>query len=206
MKLFRCDACQQVVHFENSACTRCGRTLAYLPDRGVVSALEPVAGAPDLFTALAPAAAKGRYRHCGNRIDHDACNWSVPEADAHRFCRSCRLNEIIPNLADPKARDAWLKLEQAKRRLVHALLALELPVEPRGDDPNGLAFAFKQDLPGSEKVLIGHEAGTITINVDEADSPFREKVRLALGEPAQGQQHRFDQDGAQHDVAHGGAR
>ena len=30
--------------------------------------------------------------------------------------------------------------------------------------------------------------------------------RLPLGQPTQGQQHRFDQDGAQHDVAHGGTR
>jgi len=183
MKLFRCDACQQVVHFENSQCTRCGHLLAYLPEPAVVSALEPVAGAPGLFAALAPAARGGRYRACGNQIDHGACNWAVAEADPDRFCRSCRLNAIIPNLADARARDAWLKLEQNKRRLVYSLLELGLPVEPRGSDPAGLAFEFKQDLPGGDKVLIGHDAGIITINIDEADSPFREKTRLELGEP-----------------------
>ena len=31
--------------------------------------------------------------------------------------------------------------------------------------------------------MIGHDAGLITINVDEADSPFREKTRIELGEP-----------------------
>src|SRR5689334_17456746 len=116
MKLFRCDGCQQVVHFENSRCTRCGRALAYLPDEGVMAALEPAAG---------------RYRPCGNAIDHGACNWAVAEGDDDRFCRSCRLNAVIPNLSDPKARDAWLKLEQNKRRLVCSLLELGLPVEPR---------------------------------------------------------------------------
>ena len=183
MKIFKCDACQQIVHFENSQCTRCGHALAYLPEKGVISALEPAADAPGVFVALAPSARKGRYRLCGNQIDHGACNWAVAEDDTHRFCRSCRLNEVIPNLADPKARDAWLKLELNKRRLIFSLLELGLPVEPRGENPAGLAFEFKQDVPGDEKVVIGHDHGLITINIDEADSPFREKMRLELGEP-----------------------
>jgi hypothetical protein len=148
-----------------------------------MSALEPDAGSPDVFVALEPTARKRRYRLCGNQIDHGACNWAVAAGESHRFCRSCRLNELIPNLADPKARDAWIKLEQAKRRLVTSLLELGLPVRPRSEDPAGLAFEFKQDLPGGEKVLIGHDDGLITINVDEADSPFREKMRVELGEP-----------------------
>ena len=183
MKLFKCDACQQIVHFENSQCTRCGHLLAYLPEKGVMSALEPAADAPGSFVALAPTARKGRYRACGNQIDHGACNWAVADGDAHRFCRSCRLNEVIPNLSDPKARDAWLKLEQNKRRLVFSLLELGLPVEPRAENPAGLAFEFKQELPGGENVVIGHDDGIITMNIDEADSPFREKTRIELGEP-----------------------
>jgi hypothetical protein len=182
MKLFVCAGCQQMVHFENSQCTRCGRALAFLPDRGVLGALEPVADQPGLFLALGAGVAGSRYRLCGNQIDHGACNWAVPDGDDHRFCRACRLNEVIPNLSDAKAKDEWLKLEQSKRRLLYTLLQLGLPVESRGERPEGLAFAFKQDLPGEEKVLIGHEQGLITINVAEADSPFREKTRLELGE------------------------
>jgi hypothetical protein len=183
MKLFRCDACEQVVHFENSQCTRCGHALAYLPEHAVVSALEPVAGTPGTFTALAPAARAGRHRLCANQVDHGACNWAVPENDGHRFCRSCRLNELIPNLSVPGAREAWFKLEQAKRRLVYSLLELGLPVAPRNENPAGLAFEFKADQPGDDKVMIGHEDGVITINVNETDSPFREKTRLELNEP-----------------------
>ena len=44
VKLFVCASCQQMVHFENSQCTRCGHALAYLPERGVLAALEPVGG------------------------------------------------------------------------------------------------------------------------------------------------------------------
>ena len=185
MKLFMCSACQEIVHFENSQCTRCGHALAYLPEQATLAALEPVAGAEGLFVALAPKdgkPGKARHRLCGNQVDHQACNWAVPEDDDHRFCRSCRLNELIPNLADPKANAAWLKLERSKRRLVYTLLALDLPVAPRAEDPRGVAFSFKQDQPGEEKVMIGHDLGLITINIAEADSPFREKTRIELGE------------------------
>jgi len=106
----------------------------------------------------------------------------MPESDPHRFCRACRVNEIIPNLSQPNARETWISIEQAKRRLVYQLLALGLPFDPRSEQPRGIAFAFKADIPGEEKVLIGQEEGLITLNIAEADSPFREKTRLSLGE------------------------
>jgi len=184
MKLFTCAACQQPVHFENSRCTRCGHALAFLPDHAVLTAIEPVEGTPGAFVALGGGAKRERYRLCGNQIDHQACNWAIPESESQnqRFCRACRLNEVIPNLADPIAQAAWLKLEYSKRRLIYTLLGLGLPVESRAERPEGVAFAFKQDLPGEEKVMIGHDEGLITINIAEADSPFREKTRLELGE------------------------
>ena len=61
-------------------------------------------------------------------------------------------------------------------------MALGLPIEPRSVRPGGLAFAFKQDLPGQQPVMIGHDEGLITINIAEADSPFREKTRKEMGE------------------------
>jgi hypothetical protein len=182
MKLFTCSSCQAIAYFENSQCTHCGHALAFVAEISDVTSLEPADGAPaGTFIALAPSLKKGRVRMCGNYLDHGACNWAMPEAEAHRFCRSCRLNEIIPNLSEDNAKAAWIKIEQAKRRLIYQLLALGLPVEPRGERAGGLAFAFKKDLPG-EKVMIEQEAGLITLNIAEADSPFREKTRLALGE------------------------
>ena len=187
MQLFICPACQQTLHFENSQCIKCGHRLAYIPEHSVMTALEPSPDAREagIFVALGPVARHGRYRMCGNQIDHAACNWAVPEKDEHRFCRACRLNDIIPNLSDPKAKQAWIRLEQNKRRLVYTLLELGLPVEARADSADasqGLGFAFKQDLPGEEKVYIAHDHGLITINIAEADSPFREKTRIELGE------------------------
>ena len=107
MKLFVCPVCQQTLHFENSECTKCHSVLAYLPEHTMLTALGPAAGGPEgVFVALGKTTKGGRYRMCGNRIDHNACNWAVPEAENQRFCRSCRLNEVIPNLSDPKAKQA----------------------------------------------------------------------------------------------------
>jgi hypothetical protein len=182
MKIFSCPSCQQLVHFENSECVSCHHALVFLPEQATITALEPVDGGTGTFVALGFAATRARYRLCGNQIDHGACNWAVSEEDDHRFCLACRLNEIIPNLSDPKAKEAWIKLERSKRRLLYTLLGLGLPVVSSAERPEGLAFAFKQDLPGEEKVLIGHDDGLITINIAEAHSPFREKTRLELGE------------------------
>jgi hypothetical protein len=113
MKLFRCPGCQEIVYFDNSQCTRCGHALAYLAEHAMLTALEPVAGGAGLFVALGRKAEGERYRMCGNQIDHAACNWAVPEGDGHRFCRACRLNDLIPDLSDAKAKDQWLTLERS---------------------------------------------------------------------------------------------
>lgn len=182
MKLFTCSSCRQIVYFENSQCTSCGHQLAYVAEAGELTALEPDGATPGALVALAPVMKRGRVNMCGNYIDHQACNWAMPESDTHRFCRSCRLNEIIPNLSDPKDKGAWIRIEQAKRRLIYQLLTLGLPLDPRNEQPKGLAFALKKDLPGEEKVMIGQDHGLVTLNIAEADSPFREKTRLELGE------------------------
>ena len=179
MKLFTCTACKQVVFFENVACTRCGHLLAYLPDHAVVSALEPADNGE--LVALCVEAKGQRYRFCRNYIEHAACNWTVPATRSDELCRACSFNELIPNLGDAHAKDAWRRLERAKRRLFYTLIELELPLEPKRSSDRGLAFAFKQD-DSDGQVFTGHSDGLITINIAEADDPFREKMRLQLGE------------------------
>jgi hypothetical protein len=156
--------------------------LAFLPEHGRLAAVEAAPDQSGLFVALDADLGAAPYRLCGNYIDHAACNWAVADGDDNRFCRACRLNDIIPNLADPAAKDAWSKIELNKRRMLYTLIELQLPIESRAERPDGLAFAMKQDLPGEQKVLIGHDVGLITINIAEADSPFREKTRQQLGE------------------------
>ncbi len=41
MKIFTCQACGQLVYFENTSCEKCTRRLGYLPKQAELSALEP---------------------------------------------------------------------------------------------------------------------------------------------------------------------
>ncbi len=183
MRLFKCSQCQNTVFFENVRCLNCMATLAYLPDRRDMSAITPEASdaGEHLYRAWFHGASGGVYRLCNNSM-MGVCNWAIPAADPDPFCPSCRLNDIVPNLAAPGALDAWRGLEIAKRRLYYTLEKLRLPVESRASSPeNGLVFSFKQDTP-DEKVFTGHADGLITINIAEADDPLREKFKKNLGE------------------------
>jgi hypothetical protein len=186
MRLFICSVCEQTVFFENVRCTHCGHALGFLPDVRQVSAIEPVdpgqSDARALYVALAPAARRARYRLCANSREHGVCNWLVPEADPEPLCRSCRLNDVVPDLAAAGALEAWGRLEQAKRRLLYTLFELGLPVEARrAPSEAGLCFSFMADSSDT-KVFTGHHDGIITINIAEADDPFREKTRKELNE------------------------
>ena len=184
MKIFTCSACKHVAFFENSQCIRCGHALSYLPDRGLLSAVEQeLDGAPGTYVALDSTAKGTRYRLCKNYTAYAVCNWAIPEHEPHELCLACRLNEAIPDPNDPTALSSWQGLEIAKRRLVYTLLELGLPIETRQERPgSGLAFAFKSDGPDGQKVLTGHCDGLVTINLKEADAASREQMRLAMGE------------------------
>jgi hypothetical protein len=223
MKVFSCSACGKAVFFDNVRCTNCGRGLAFLPDLGVMSAIESTEGkdagkAPPSgkaagtaaagkerpatgtaaagkeppastktpaggdFVVTASAAKGARYRLCRNGTEFGACNWAVPIADDDPFCRACRLNEIIPNLSKPHSLEAWQRVERAKRRCIYTLFELGLKVESKAEKPDGgLAFSLKEDTAG-EKVMTGHDNGLITLNLAEADNPFRERLREQMGE------------------------
>jgi hypothetical protein len=183
MDVFHCHACQQLVFFENTNCTRCGHALAFIAETRELAALDPEEG--DLWVSLAPASKGQHFRLCANYLEHQVCNWAVP-ADSHdSLCRSCRLTRVLPNLETEGNLQRWAKLEAAKRRLLFSLLKLELPLRTRRRDPeSGLAFDFLSDeLTTDGPVLTGHDSGVITINIAEADDVEREKRRLALHEP-----------------------
>ena len=131
------------------------------------------------------------YTRCLNLLTPAACNWLVPVED--RFgqgglCNACRLNRTIPNLNDPLYPNnglLWGRVERAKRRLVSALITLGLPVASRlAEDPRrGLMFDFLRSPDNGRHVMMGHNDGLITLNVNEADDATREAVREALDEP-----------------------
>jgi hypothetical protein len=170
-----------MLFFESVQCTLCGHALAFLPDRGLICAIEP---AQEGAWRVAGQEGGDSYRLCKNQTDHAVCNWAIPVADPIEYCLACRLNHMIPNLDAAPAKEAWHRLEIAKRRVLYTLFELGLPVEAKSDRPDGLQFDFLQDAgsPNGPRVSTGHTDGVITINVAEADDPFREKMRIQMGE------------------------
>lgn len=185
MNIFHCDHCGQLIFFENVQCVACGHLLAYLPDLEVVGSLEPAG--EGLWRSPLPRAAGHTYRLCANYTKENVCNWAVSAEDPDPLCQSCRLTRVIPDLGRPGHREAWYRLEAAKRRLVYTLLHLDLPVRTKLEDPqDGLAFEFLADAGPEGKgnaILTGHADGVITINVAEADDAERERRRVSLHEP-----------------------
>jgi hypothetical protein len=177
LKVFHCDACGQLVFFENTRCVRCASKLAYVP------ALEHIVTIVPEGDQGEPPTGAG-YRVCANYTVHDVCNWTRPDGDENPLCQSCRLTQVIPDLGRPGAKDAWYRLEVAKRRLVYSLLTLRLPLVDREADPSsGLSFRFLADPEASGPVVTGYANGVITINVAEADDAERERRRVQLHEP-----------------------
>jgi hypothetical protein len=180
MKTFNC-VCGNAVYFQNSACQHCGRILGFLPDRLLMSAIEPAGN--ESFRAASPGAGGGLYRQCQNYRYEHVCNWLLAADDASIYCRACRLNNTIPDLSPAANRVLWYRIEDAKRRLLYTLFRLRLPVVGRDENPqNGLSFDFLADPAAGQKVYTGHDEGLITINVAEADDSQREQMRERMGE------------------------
>lgn len=191
MKLFQCQCCDQVLHFENTVCLRCGHTVGYLPEEEQMVAL--VADGP--VWHVAPAQSEGAeakpghkaWRFCKN-WELSACNWMLPAQDVAEgedaFCPACQHNRFIPDISVPENVAKWMKIEVAKRRLVYSLRRLGLPMPIEGSDhPEPLIFDFLADSPDAkERVLTGHADGVVTIALVEADDVTREKMRSDMGE------------------------
>ena len=173
--------------FENTTCLNCGRTLAFVPEHMTMVTL--AADEAGSWRPVADDAAAGEsYRLCANYSNYAVCNWALPADSPESLCRSCGLTHTIPNLETPQNHEAWAKLETAKRRMVYALLSLELPLVSKVLDPKtGLEFEFMSDIVKANgdqsRVLTGHDDGVITINVAEADDVYREAQRQRQHEP-----------------------
>ena len=185
MKDFHC-VCGQRVFFDNTECLNCGRRLGFEPEQRQMLALEVQTDG-----RLKSASASGEYFwDCYNYSHYAACNWLVPVGSHKRYCRSCRLNKVVPDLSQSDKVAQWRKLEAAKRHLLYSLMQLGLPVQGKDEAPElglGLAFAFLEDQRFNAKVqeafvATGHARGLITLNLAEADDVHREKTRQQMGE------------------------
>jgi hypothetical protein len=182
MKIFHCDRCRQLVFFENVRCVSCGHALAYLPDRQVMGALE--ADGDGNWRYKIGGELPQTYRLCRNYSLENVCNWAVRADDPGPYCLSCRLTRVIPDLSQSGHREAWYRLEVAKRRLVYSLLGLGLPLAASIAEKR-LVFEFRADPspPGAAGVMTGHVHGLITIDLAEADDAERERRRRSMHEP-----------------------
>jgi len=179
VKLFKCQACGQLLYFENTRCENCGHTLGYLPEEAELTALEDAGGAWHAWQRPARP-----VRFCAN-AGKGACNWLVTAERDEEFCLACRHNNMVPDLSVPGNMMLWRKMELAKRRLFYTLIRLGLPLASRAEDPrHGLAFDFLAGAPSvmGRRAMMGHENGLITLAVEEADDAERERMREALGE------------------------
>jgi hypothetical protein len=185
MKVFHCSHCRHVVFFENTQCVSCGFKLGFVPDLSAMAALEPVSPlSADLWRMSARSGGRRRFRLCRNYSAENVCNWVVPAEDPNPLCESCRLTQVIPNLGIDGNREAWFKLEAAKRRLIYSLRQLRCPIEGRSaEHEQGLAYEFLSDADAKTPVLTGHARGVITVNVAEANDAERERRRVQMGEP-----------------------
>jgi hypothetical protein len=166
--------------FENDRCLKCGRRLGFAPQTLDLCTLETAADDQWRFTE---AVSKQTYRICANGQQHNVCNWLMLAEDANPWCSACRLNEVIPDLTNPRNLIRWSKLELAKRRCIYTFLNLGLPFEnPSGGQRPALRFKFLEEN-GNIQVNTGYENGRVTINVAEADDDERERRRVQLHEP-----------------------
>ncbi len=184
MKFFRCDNCGSAVFFENVLCLRCSSTLAFLPDRMSLNAIEPVPGQDHTWRRMRKHSPSAHwYRLCQNNTQQQACNFAVPAADPNPLCVCCRLTQILPDLSTSGNHERWYRIEAAKRRLFYTLARLGLvSVNPPDGQYDGPVFQFLADQPG-QPVMTGHSNGLITLNIAEADDGERVRRRLELREP-----------------------
>ena len=178
MKLYTCAKCQNLLYFENTVCLNCGSAIGF--DAGSLSMITLIPATGKEFTDINNN--KQTWRFCENAV-HAACNWIIPAAQPGEFCIACDLNRIIPSLDKEENLSRWRRIEVAKHRLVYSLLRLRLPVESKqGEEETGIAFDFLADTDPEKKVMTGHDSGTITLNIEEADEAQRVKHKLDLGE------------------------
>ena len=94
MKLFKCQACGQVLYFENTRCERCSRQLGYSPKTATLSALEPE---NELWRTFAKPRRQVRFlRECSAR--------RLQLADGRRQCRNA-VRRLPPQSHHPRPLD-----------------------------------------------------------------------------------------------------
>jgi hypothetical protein len=178
MKLYTCGNCRNQLYFENNICLNCRHLVGFdMPALSLITLESTKANTYHNITDN-----KINYRYCANAV-YGTCNWLVPVNNNSEYCLACELNRIIPSLNNPENLKRWKSIEIAKHRLIYSLLRLCLPVIVKKDNEDeGIAFDFMADVSPEKRVITGHDKGTITLNIEEADEAQLVKHKLDLGE------------------------
>lgn len=179
MKTGRCE-CENRLFFGNFKCLKCGRDVGQCDRCGALTSFSN------------PDSNSKKCLRCGE-ISFPCVNYSQMVCNAfvgveNSLCRWCRFTTVAPTLSKPGNVKQWAILESAKRRLLLELESLQLPpFIHRLLTTHPLTFQFLEDNVDAvgqvQPVITGHDFGLITINLAEADSVQREKLRIALNEP-----------------------
>lgn len=203
MDTFLCT-CGSRLFFNNTVCIGCGSEVAWCEVCRRISPIVPVGGRYSCANPQCGQAVTKCYNYATeavcNRVftvDPNVAPVAADPATGVGLCKACRLNNIIPDLSIEENRHRWENLELAKRQLLYQLddLGLRYAPEDVGDE-KPLQFDFKANT-NDESVLTGHADGLITININEADSVERERVRKQMHEP-----HRSLIGHFRHEVGH----
>ena len=173
MRTFKC-LCGGTLFFENTHCGACQREV------GWCDVCDGMTTLTDEGTCSQEACGSS-VKPCANRQNHAVCNRFLSAGEASQICRSCCLTAVVPDGNNPQQVLLWRIIEAAKRRLLYDLRLVGFS-EPQLLEEPALSFRFLADQPG-RRVMTGHAAGVITINLAEADSVEREKRRQRFGEP-----------------------
>ncbi len=178
MRRFVCRICGSVISFASAECDVCGTGLGLFPSTGELLPVRQT-GPVEYSASTAGPDSTVSWR-CLNFAW--GCNWMVPADSGNVWCESCRLTRGRPDESAIEAVLAWSTVEQAKRRLVHQLQTLGLPIHapsPEFDDGVVFDLVYLPDSPG----VTGHRRGVVTVDLREVDDRFRESARVYFDEP-----------------------
>lgn len=175
MQLYNCPSCQGRLFFENTRCS-CGSEVAFDPATGAFVLAEQV---------------------CTNRSTIH-CNWAAaPADDGPGLCQSCLMTEVRPDPQVADKTELWSDSETAKRWVLANLARWGWLTEADGGLVPTFHMLAERTRRGRTKVTMGHAAGLVTINIEEADPAERMKRREDLGEPLRTMIGHF-----RHEIAH----
>jgi hypothetical protein len=159
MRLYQCDQCRNTAFFHNLACV-CGTPLAYDPDANAM---------------------RTQFHACKNRAAI-GCNWKSDSNAGVDLCRSCAMTEIIPDIYLTDNIALWSKAEAAKRWVLANLSRWGWFTDADPGERPRFHLLSEHTVIGDKEIIMGHDEGLITINVEESDPVTRLERQTDMSE------------------------